>query len=117
MYTDWQKDHPVHVPGLLGVAKPEAVAAAVVKAIRDDIAEVIVNPRPVRHLMVFQAAFPGLAEKVSRYFDANKLFVEQAELREQERATAAATDQAVTEPATEPPAAKRRLAGSRRRGS
>ncbi len=72
----------VKAPRTLGLAKPEAVAAAVVKAIRRDLPEVIVNPTPVRPLLGFVAVAPGVAETLTGFFDANKMFREQSALRE-----------------------------------
>lgn len=85
MYADWRRSHEIDAPKRLGLAKPQAVANAVVKALRDDLPEVIVNPLPVRPLLALLAVAPGVAEKISRSFDANEFFRRQAYLRERER--------------------------------
>jgi short-subunit dehydrogenase len=51
-------------PRVLGTSTPEAVARAVVRAIRRDIFEIIVNPGPVRAMMVFEHLSPGFARWV-----------------------------------------------------
>jgi short-subunit dehydrogenase len=51
-------------PWMLRTKPPEAVGAAVVKAIRDDRAEVIVGPPPLRVLAAFYAAAPKTALRV-----------------------------------------------------
>jgi short-subunit dehydrogenase len=46
-------------PASLGLSKPEAVADAVVEALKTGKPEIIVNPRPVRPLMALRAISPG----------------------------------------------------------
>jgi predicted phosphoribosyltransferase len=87
MYERSKEQMPAEKPAS-GVATAEAVAKAVVKAIREDLPEVIVNPVPVRPLMAIQALAPRLAERLSGLIDANKLFKQQAEIREREREAA-----------------------------
>ena len=53
-------------PGTLGVSAPEDVARAVLMAIQARKPELIVNPRPVRPLMVLKALSPGMAVNVAR---------------------------------------------------
>jgi len=48
----------------LGTTTPDDVARAVVRAIRRDLPEVIVNPRPMRLVLAFRELFPRLAEWV-----------------------------------------------------
>jgi len=48
-------------PRVLGTSTPEAVARAVVRAIRRDVGEIIVNPGPVRLGLVFEQLSPGFA--------------------------------------------------------
>jgi hypothetical protein len=45
---------------------PESVGDAVVRAIRRNLAEVIVNKGPVRPLVVLNAAAPRLASRIGR---------------------------------------------------
>ncbi len=51
-------------PPLIGSTSAEAVARAVVRAIRRDQPEVIVNNPPMRPLFAFAEMFPSLAERV-----------------------------------------------------
>jgi short-subunit dehydrogenase len=51
-------------PRILPTEPPEAVGAAVVKAIREDRAEIIVGPAPLRVLAAFYAAAPKVALRV-----------------------------------------------------
>jgi short-subunit dehydrogenase len=48
-------------PRVLGTSSPEAVAQAVVRAIRRDVFEIIVNPGPVRLGLVFEHLSPRFA--------------------------------------------------------
>jgi NAD(P)-dependent dehydrogenase (short-subunit alcohol dehydrogenase family) len=52
-------------PRAIGKLPPERVGEAVVKAIRDDRAEIMVTPASGRPLAGVAAAFPGLATKLS----------------------------------------------------
>jgi short-subunit dehydrogenase len=85
MYSRVVEEHGLEVPKTLGVAKPEAVADAVVKSIVKDVAEVIVNPMPVRVLLGMYSLAPGITERVSGVFDANKMLRDQAALRQKQR--------------------------------
>ena len=49
-------------PSLMGSTSAEAVARAVIRAIRHDLPEVIVNRPPLRPLFVLAEMFPALAE-------------------------------------------------------
>ena len=59
-------EHLVSAPRVLGTVPPESVGEAVVRAIRKNLAEVIVNKRPVRPLVVLNAAAPRLAARLGR---------------------------------------------------
>jgi short-subunit dehydrogenase len=59
-------EHLVSAPRMLGTVPPEAVGDAVVRAIRRDLPEVIVNKTPVRPLVLLNAAAPRLASRVGR---------------------------------------------------
>jgi short-subunit dehydrogenase len=64
MYADMVATTGVRVPEFLSVSKPGRVAAAVVKAIERDASELIVNPTPMRPLLVLSQAFPDAAARV-----------------------------------------------------
>jgi short-subunit dehydrogenase len=52
-------------PKVLGTLPPERVGAALVRAIRDNLAEVIVNKGPARPLILLNALFPRTAARIS----------------------------------------------------
>ena len=55
----------VRAPWAFGTTTPEHVALAVARAIRDDLPEVIVTPRPVRPMLAFASLFPRAAERLA----------------------------------------------------
>ncbi len=59
-------EHLAPAPRVLGTVPPESVGAAVVRAIRQNLPEVIVNKRPVRPLILLNAVAPRLAARVGR---------------------------------------------------
>jgi len=59
-------EHLVSAPRALGTVAPESVGDAVVRAIRKNLAEVIVNKGPVRPLVLLNALAPRLAGRVWR---------------------------------------------------
>jgi short-subunit dehydrogenase len=54
MYHNFNQDTGIKAPFMLGTSSPEAVAKAVVRAIIRNEPEVIVNPKPVRPLLLTQ---------------------------------------------------------------
>jgi short-subunit dehydrogenase len=62
MYHRMQEETMVRTPFLFGSSPPEKVADAVVRAIRLDLPEVVVNPMPVRPLLALQELFPRLIQ-------------------------------------------------------
>lgn len=65
---------------LVGASSPEAVAQAVVRAIREDRPEVVVNPRPVWPLVVLKTFFPRFTERIQSRLG-NDVFREAAQRR------------------------------------
>jgi short-subunit dehydrogenase len=61
-------------PALLGTSPPEKIPRAVLRAIRNDLPEVIVNPLPVRPLLAFTSLFPSLGEWVIDKTGTNDFF-------------------------------------------
>jgi len=61
-------------PALLGTSSPETVARAVIRAIEQDLPEVIVNSVPVRPLLAFTALFPAAGEWLGGKVGANDFF-------------------------------------------
>ncbi len=88
MYARMSAETGLHAPSSLGVSKPEAVGAAVVRAIREDLAEVIVNPRPVRPLLAVAALSPKLGERIVKLMGTRELFRSGAAFRERQQTSA-----------------------------
>lgn len=83
-------------PGPIRTLPPERVGEAVVKAIREDRPEVIVNPPGARALMLFGALAPRLAERVGRSSRLREFADRFA--REKERAPATRAEERVRTP-------------------
>ena len=69
-------------PSFLGTSTPESVALAVVRCIKKDIPEIIVNPGPARWLTALAELSPSLAEYVMRRFGVADWFKTVAAARE-----------------------------------
>jgi len=74
IYADLKEKSGMVAPALLGTSRPEKVAAAIIKAIEDDLPEIIINPLPVRPLLAFIAMFPRMGEWVSDKTGGNEFF-------------------------------------------
>jgi short-subunit dehydrogenase len=68
---------------LLGTSTPQAVAKAVVRVVKRDLAEVAVSPGPSRLTFAFGQLFPNLAVRVARSLT-NDVFRKDAESRRRE---------------------------------
>jgi short-subunit dehydrogenase len=66
-------------PRILGTSTPEAVVQAVLRAIRRDIGEIIVNPGPMRLMLAIEALSPELGRWVLRKSGAYDYYRKQAE--------------------------------------
>lgn len=64
---------------LIGTSSPESVADAVVRAIRNDLPEVLVNPGPTRLLTTLGELVPSLAEWFVHRFGVTDLYKKSAE--------------------------------------
>jgi short-subunit dehydrogenase len=73
MYADMQRDTGVAASRILGVSRPEKVAQAVIKAIKRNASELIVNPTPMRGVLVATQMFPDIAPRVMKVFGATAL--------------------------------------------
>ncbi len=71
-------------PGIVGETTPEKVAEAVIRAIKEDVAETIVNPGPIRPMMVLDAIHPGIGTWLLRTFGVYDFYRRQAEENERE---------------------------------
>ena len=72
-----------HAPWIAGESTPEQVAAAVIRAIREDVGEIIVNPGPVWLMMVTNAISPAAMNWVFRIFGVYEFYRRQAEANEE----------------------------------
>lgn len=54
-------------PRYFGLSRPQDVARAVTRVIRQDLPEVIVNPTPIRPLLAFKAAAPATWARLFRW--------------------------------------------------
>ena len=86
MYADAVEETGVEAPARVGRATPDAVARAVVDAVREDRPEVLVNSSPVRPLLVLTEASPRAGEWVGRKLGLFEAFERGIEQREREEA-------------------------------
>ncbi|MHB1537551.1 MAG: SDR family NAD(P)-dependent oxidoreductase [Solirubrobacteraceae bacterium] len=59
---------------LLGETSTSRVAEAVLRAIRDDVGEIVESGAPIRPLLALQQVAPGMVERVAPRFGATRLF-------------------------------------------
>ncbi len=81
MYADAVTETGVTASRLAGTSKPAAVARAVVRSIKRDIPEIIVNPGPMRLATAFAELSPRGFERVYGLFQTRKHFAEVARQR------------------------------------
>lgn len=58
IFADKQREHGVSTPSIAGSSTPEAVARAVLRALKSDVLEIIVAPGPMRLSQAFNQMFP-----------------------------------------------------------
>jgi short-subunit dehydrogenase len=66
-------------PRIVGETTPEKVADAVIRSIRKDVGETIVNPGPTRPMMVLDAIHPGIGAWILRTFGVYDFYRRQSE--------------------------------------
>lgn len=66
MYADAVAETGVEAPAMVGTTSPDEVAGAVVRSVKEDVPEIIVNSSPVRPLIVLSEASPRLGEWLGR---------------------------------------------------
>ncbi len=81
MYADAVADAGIKAPAIVGTSKPEQVAAGVVRAIRRDLAEVIVAPLSGRPVVTIAAVSPRAGMAMMRATGVVDLFRRVAEGR------------------------------------
>jgi short-subunit dehydrogenase len=74
IYTKLKAKSGCSAPALIGTSPPEAIPRAVIRAIQNDLSEIIVNPLPVRPLLALTALFPSLSGWLSAKIGTNDFF-------------------------------------------
>lgn len=74
IYTRLKQQTGRSAPPLLGAIRPERVAEAVLRAIRHDVPEIILNRYPVRPLLALAALSPRLGLWITRKLGVNDFF-------------------------------------------
>jgi short-subunit dehydrogenase len=83
IYARLKKRSGCSAPRLLGTSAPEKVAKAVIRAIQNDIPQVIINPYPVRPLFSLAEISPRLGAWLARAMGASKFFKQVFEAQKQ----------------------------------
>jgi short-subunit dehydrogenase len=71
----------IKAPAAVGATKPRKVTDAVVRAIRDDVPEIVVNQTPMRPMLMLAALSPRTAERLLLRMGVKDVFARAAELR------------------------------------
>jgi short-subunit dehydrogenase len=74
IYARIRRNSGCSAPVLLGTSPPEKVGKAVVRAIKRDIPQVIINPYPVRPLLSLAEISPRLGASITRAIGASRFF-------------------------------------------
>lgn len=74
MYADVSRQHGVRASRVVGESSPEAVAQAVLRAVRRDVAEILVNPGPIRLMQALNQLSPELYLAVTTRLGVPRLF-------------------------------------------
>jgi short-subunit dehydrogenase len=74
IYTRLKEKSGCSAPALLGTSRPEKVGEAVIRAIQNDIPQVIINPYPVRPLFALSEISPRLGAWIARAMGASRFF-------------------------------------------
>lgn len=85
MYSRMDRGRSRRLPVLTRGTGPEAVGRAVVRAIRRDKPEIVVNPTPMRPLLALYAVAPKLAERFVRWVGTDEVFRRMARARRRGR--------------------------------
>ncbi|MDH3442914.1 MAG: SDR family NAD(P)-dependent oxidoreductase, partial [Deltaproteobacteria bacterium] len=74
IYARLKEKSGCSAPALLGTSPPEKVGKAVIRAIENDIPQIIINPYPVRPLFALSEISPRLGAWVARAMGASEFF-------------------------------------------
>ena len=84
VYADNVAPHGLRSPRLVGTVGPDRVARAVVRAVRRDLADVIVASRPMRPVFALGALSPRLGDAILRWTGVDDLQRRAAEVHREE---------------------------------
>ncbi len=85
MYANFSAETGVKAGRMAGTSPPSKVASAVLRAIRRDVPEIIVNPGPMRLVSTFAELSPRAFERVFAVFGTKDMFRRAAEARKKEQ--------------------------------
>ena len=74
IYARTKEESGCSAPALMGTSPPEKVGRAVIRAIQNDIPQVIINPYPVRPILALSEISPRLGAWIARAMGASKFF-------------------------------------------
>jgi short-subunit dehydrogenase len=74
IYSRIKSETGIKAPPLLGTVPPERVARAVIRAIRHDVPEILVNHWPVRPLLALSVLSPSLGEWITKKIGVHDFF-------------------------------------------
>jgi short-subunit dehydrogenase len=81
MFFDSTQGTDARPPVSVGSSRPSEVAAGVIRAVVEDLPELIVNPVPLRPFLALNAALPKLAERIFSHMGAHETFQKIADAR------------------------------------
>lgn len=85
IYQTLTRKTGLSAPRLLGRSTPEAVANAVIRAIKFDLPEIIVNPRPTRIFSALSELFPCFSEALLHFTGVASWFKKVADIQRRSR--------------------------------
>lgn len=74
MYATFSKEAGAQAPAVFGTSTPRAVVEGVLRAVAQDLPQVIVNPTPVRPLCGLQAMLPRAGEVLTQWLNTHQVF-------------------------------------------
>jgi short-subunit dehydrogenase len=81
IYTRLKEKSGCSAPASMGTSRPERVGKAVIRSIQNDMPQVIINPYPVRPILVLSEISPRLGAWAARAMGASKFFKQVYESR------------------------------------
>jgi len=85
IYADLKARAGCAAPALLGSSRPELVPRAVLRAIERDLPEILINPLPIRPLLIINLLWPKLGEWLTSKTGANDFFLRVIEAQKRRR--------------------------------